>query len=259
MRNYCRRGERPGFRAWFGLTAMTALLIGSLAPARAAVNLVTNGDFATPGAISSFQFGTYGSYTPPQALEGWTSTGYNFVFLPGSTVATGYYGNLSLWSPSGSPSSANGFTNASATGGNFVAADGAYGQAKITQTINGLTAGQTYAVSFDWGGAQQSGYSAVNGTTEFWAVTFGGTTQDTETISVPNMGFSGWLSETFHFVADSPSETLSFFATGTPSGEPPFALLANVSVVDAPEPASIAGMIGVARRRRSPRKTETVA
>jgi hypothetical protein len=228
---------------------------------------VTNGNFDTPGATTSFQFGTYGSYTPPQALSGWTSTGYNFVFLPGSTVATGVDGNVSLWSPASSPASANGFTNASPTGGNFIGADGAYGQANISQTINGLTVGHTYAVSFAWAGAQQAGYTAVNGTTEFWAVSFGGTTQDTQTITVANKGFSGWLNQTFDFVATSSSETLSFFATGTPSGVPPFALLANVSVVDTPEPASlvilstgIAGLVGVVRRRRrASRATETAA
>jgi hypothetical protein len=117
--------------------------------------------------------------------------------------------------------------------------------------------GHTYAVSFAWAGAQQYGYTAANGTTEFWAVSLGSTTQDTQAISVPNKGFSGWLDQTFDFVATDPSETLSFFATGTPSGVPPFALLANVSVVDTPEPASlailstgIAGLIGVVRRRR---------
>ena len=251
------RGALPVCRSWSSLIAFAALSVGLFHSAMAAPNLVTNGGFATPGVTTSFQFGTYGSYTPPQALTGWTSTGYNFVFLPSSTVATGVYGNLSLWSPVSSPASANGFTNASPTGGSFVGADSAYGQANISQTINALTTGHTYAVSFAWAGAQQSGYTAVNGTTEFWAVSFGGTTRDTQTISVPNKGFSGWLNQTFDFVATSPSETLSFFATGTPSGVPPFALLANVSIVDTPEPASlailsagIAGLIGVVRRRR---------
>jgi hypothetical protein len=247
----------PLFGGWSAVFAFAALSFGSPGPATAAPNLVINGDFATPGATSSFQFGTYGAFTPPQSLDGWSSTGYSFVFLPDSTVATGYYGDLSLWSPVSSPASANGFTNASPTGGNFIGADGAYGQADISQTINGLTAGHTYAVSFAWAGAQQSEYTAVNGTTEYWAVTFGGVTQDTQTIGVSNEGFSGWLDQTFDFVATSPSETLSFFATGTPSGVPPFALLANVSVEDVPEPASlavlaagVAGLIGVARRRR---------
>jgi hypothetical protein len=267
MALHLRRDPLPGCRGWSALAALVGLVAGSLTPALAAPNLVTNGSFATPGATTSFQFGTYGSYTPPQALSGWTSTGYNFVFLPSSTVATGVDGNLSLWSPQSSPASANGFTNASPTGGNFIGADGAYGQANISQTINGLTTGHTYAVSFAWAGAQQAGYTAVNGTTEFWAVSFGGATQDTQTITVANKGFSGWLNQTFDFVATSSSETLSFFATGTPSGVPPFALLANVSVVDTPEPASlvilstgIAGLVGVVRRRRRAiRRTETAA
>ncbi|MDR3533638.1 MAG: PEP-CTERM sorting domain-containing protein, partial [Rhodopila sp.] len=53
------------------------------------------------------------------------------------------------------------------------------------------------------------------------------------------------------------SELLSFLATGTPSGQPPFALLANVSVTNVPEPAAwtvmvsgLVGLIGIARRRR---------
>jgi hypothetical protein len=210
---------------------------------------------------TSFQFGTFDSYTSPQPLTGWTSTGYNFVFLPTSTVATGGYGNVSLWSPASSPASANGFTNASPTGGNFVGADGAYGQANISQTINGLKVGNDYAVSFAWAGAQQSGYTAANGTTENWQVTFGGQTKTTATISVPNEGFSGWINQTFNFVATNTSQTLSFFATGTPTGVPPFALLANVSVTAAPEPASlpimltgVAGLVAFARQRRGSAK-----
>jgi hypothetical protein len=254
----CRGGSavRRGFSA-SALAFPIVLSIAAIAPA-SAQNLVTNGTFSTPGVTQSFQFGTYGGYTPPQALSGWTSSGgYNFVFLPTSTVAVGVSGNLSLWSPVSSPSSANGFTNASPTGGNFAGADGAYGQADISQTINNLKIGHSYAVSFAWGGAQQSGYTAANGTTENWQVTFGSVTQTTKTITIANEGFSGWLNQTFDFVATATSETLSFFATGTPTGVPPFALLANVSVIDAPEPASLAmmlsgltGLIGFARRRR---------
>ena len=54
------------------------------------------------------------------------------------------------------------------------------------------------------------------------------------------------------------SETLSFLAVGTPPNNvPAFALLANVSLVAAPEPTGLAvlgvgilGMVGLARRRR---------
>lgn len=99
---------------------MAAALTGS---AEAQTNLVTNGSFAVTGGTTSFQFGTFNGYSPAETLAGWSSTGYNFVFLPTSTVATGTYGNLSLWSPVSSPSSANGFNNAGPTGGNFIGAD----------------------------------------------------------------------------------------------------------------------------------------
>jgi hypothetical protein len=230
---------------------LVAVLLG-IAPARTQ-NLVTNGNFSSfsTTVTQSFQFGTYNSYTPPATLTGWASAGYNYVFLPSSTTATGTYGNLSLWSPA--TGSSNGFTNASPTGGNFVAADSDYGTLAITQTINGLTVGRTYTLSFAWAGAQQSGYTGA--TTDAWQVTLGSTMQQTQTINVASQGFSGWMTQTFNYVATSTSEVLSFLATGSPA-VPPFALLANVSLTAAPEPSSVtallsglAGLLGFVRYR----------
>ncbi len=235
------------------------LLVGVPQPAMAQANLVTNGTFAVTGVNQSFQFGTYGGYTSStSSLAGWSSpNGYNYVFVPSDVVATGNYGNLSLWSPASSPTSANGFTNASPTGGNFIAADGAFGTQAITQTISGLTVGATYRASFAWAGAQQSGFNGP--TTDFWSVTFGTQTQTTSTVNVADKGFSGWMNQTFQYVASSSSQVLSFLATGTPSGVPPFALLANVSITQVPEPAGVSilltGMMGLlllAWRRRGP-------
>ena len=253
--------SRPGSLASAVVSLVTFLLVAAQ-PALAQTDFVKNGNFAVTGGNTSFQFGTYGPYTPTETLANWSSpNGYNFVCLPTSTVATSVYGNLSLWSPVSSPASANGFNNAGPTGGNFIGADAAFGQAAISQTITGLTVGKTYKLSFAWAGAQQSGFTAVNGTTENWAVTFAGVTQTTPTITVANMGFSGWMNQTFNFVATSATDTLSFFATGTPTGVPPFALLATVSMVQVqvPEPASmailltgIAGLAGLVRGRRGP-------
>jgi hypothetical protein len=260
-----RRRNRPADRrSWSRQIPSLALAALAMFGARsaAAQNLVTNGSFtqfsSTP--TSSFQFGTAG-YTPPQTLTDWTSTGYNFVFLPSSTAATGEYGALSLWSPVSSPASANGFTNASPTGGNFVAADGDYQTASITQTINGLTIGQTYAVSFAWAGAQQSGAGYTSATSDYWTVsllnTVASTSQsfNTPTVTVAGEGFSGWMNQSFQFTATNTSEELSFLATGTPA-VPPFALLANVSMT-VPEPSglaltatAIAGLVVLCRRRR---------
>jgi hypothetical protein len=242
-----------------GLMLLALLLTGWATTASAQTNLVQNGNFAVTGGTTSFQFGTYNGYAPSETLADWSSTGYNFVFLPTSTSATSTYGtaNLTLYSATTSPS--NSFNNASPTGGNFIGADADYGTEPITQTINGLTPGKTYAVSFAWAAAQQTGYTGT--TTEQWEVNLGSnaaTTQDTAIVTNPSTGFTGWMNQTFDFVATSSSEVLSFLANGSPAGVPPFALLANVSMTQVPEPASVlvmftglAGLIAAGWRRRT--------
>jgi hypothetical protein len=250
-----------GAAVWWRLVWPAVLLelcLSSIAlPAMAQTNLVTNGTFQVTGGSTSFQFGTYGSYSnSTESLTGWSSPGgYNYVFLPTSTVATGYYGNLSLAGPS--TGSANGFTGAGPGNSNFVALDSDYGTEAMTQTINGLTAGKTYVVSFAWAGAQQSGASGA--TTDNLTVNLGtnsNTAQTTKTINVANQGFSGWMNQTFSFVATTSSEVLSFLAAGQPS-VPPFVLVANVSLTQAPEPASaavlitgFAALVGLGRKHR---------
>lgn len=240
-------------------SSLVLIITGFVQSAAAQINLVQNGTFAVSSGSTSFQFGTYSGNSTPYApdlgrtVPGWASTGYNFVFLPTSTVAVGTYGSLSLYNKTTTPT--NSFNNASPTGGNFIGADSDYGTEAITQTINGLTVGKTYAVSFAWAGAQQTGFTGA--TTESWIVDLGSSaTQTTQIINVADHGFSGWLNQTFNFVASSSSEVLSFLAAGTPAGVPPFALLANVSVTKVPEPASaalmlsaIAGLAGLGRRR----------
>ncbi|OYV41507.1 MAG: hypothetical protein B7Z80_01520 [Rhodospirillales bacterium 20-64-7] len=249
--------------------------------AQAQTNLITNGSFAaltlTSGggaANYSAEFGTSNNgFTPTVQITGWTTAGYNFVFLPNTadtSGATGQYGALHLWGPNGGTGSStysnNGFTpTASPTGGNFIGADSAYEVSPISTTVNGLTPNKVVAISFAWAGAQQSGFSRA--TTEKWTVALtdgtATTTHTTQVISVVNHGFSGWLQSTFYFLPTSTSETLSFLATGTPSGVPPFALLANVSAVTVPEPTGLAlmlsgliGLVGAARfYRRGPART----
>jgi hypothetical protein len=210
----------------------TALLV--LAAAAHADDLVTNGNFASttngPGEFDT-------SYT---TATDWSSSGYNFIFAPGTADTTGSYtpqfnGYLTVWGPNNG--SANGLPASSPYGGNFVAADGAYEVGAISQTISGLTAGDTYAVSFYWAGAQQSGFNGI--TTEGWDVSLGGQTVDTPVLTDPSHGFTGWQYSTLDFTATSNSEVLSFLAVGTPSGEPPFSLLADVSMTQTPEPGTL--------------------
>jgi hypothetical protein len=225
-----------------------------------ATNLVTNGSFTQlTGGIG--QIGYNGS----SLLTGWTNghdssgdLGYNFVYSPGSadtTGANGASGNVKLWGPN--DGSNNGLPSTSPDGGNFIAADGAYQVAPISQTINGLTVNAQYAVSFYYAGAQQYNFNGI--TTEAWDVSLGGQTLDTATLTDPNNGFTGWQYTTLTFTATSTSEVLSFLAAGTPSGEPPFSLLDDVSmtqVTTVPEPASAAMLLtgllalGVIVRRR---------
>jgi hypothetical protein len=181
--------------------AALALFLTLGVPAAMAQNLIANGNFAIIGGSQSFQFGTFGPYTPSGSaagvsLAGRVSTSYGFVFTPTSTIATGYYGALNLYSTTSSPSSS--FNNASPTGGNFIAIDSAYNTTAVTQTVNGLTVGKNYTLSFYWAGAQQTGYF---GATTEWQVTLGASTLSTAVVNVASQGFTGWMYQTMNFVA----------------------------------------------------------
>jgi hypothetical protein len=204
-----------------GLLALTLSIFATSAKA----DLITNGGFeSTTNGNGELGYNT--------DVTGWSvpppNGSYAFVFAPGTadtTGANGEFGNLSLWGPGNG--SANGL-GPSPNGGNFVALDGAFQPGALSQTINGLTAGQSYTLSFYWAGAQQSGFVGAN--TEQLVVSFGSQTQDTPVLSNASQGFTGWQQQTMTFTADGSSDVLSFLAFGTPSGVPPFSLLDGVSL-----------------------------
>jgi hypothetical protein len=214
---------------------MPAIALALMVSGIAHANLVTNGGFENTTSGN----GQLGYNT--NAI-GWTSTGYSFIFAPGTADTTGAIGSIGpayLWGPgNGSP---NGLT-ISPNGGNFVAADGDYNPGPISQTINGLYFGEPCTIGFWWAGAQA--YPITGNTTEQWKVSFGSSTQSTPVVNNASMGFTGWTYETMNFTADGSSDLLSFLAVGTPSGEPPFALLDGVSV-EVPEPSSVLLLAGV--------------
>lgn len=145
----------------------------------------------------------------------------------------------------------------SPSGGNFFASDSDYGPGTLKQNVEGLEVGTTYLLTFEYALAQQYDWKGPNNNV-FWEVGFGDAKQNSEKLSIPEKGFSGWQTTTMYFTATSTSEWLTFLSQRTASGGPPFMLLDNVQLhADVPEPASWTlmlaglGMVGfLARRRR---------
>jgi hypothetical protein len=217
---------------------------------------VVNGSFETNGGTGQV------NYTTTLASWSLANPSYTFVFAPGTadtTGATGQYGSLGLWGPGNG--SANGLPATSPDGGYYIAQDSDFQNSAINQTINGLTPGNTYTVSFWWGAAQQSGFNGATQTQ--WQVSLGSQTQSTAFASIASHGFSGWMPQSFTYTATSSSEVLSFFANGSPA-VPPFALLDGVTLnanSSVPEPGTLTligtgliGLAGMARRASSNRR-----
>jgi PEP-CTERM motif/Protein of unknown function (DUF642) len=229
-----------------------ALLISSAASA--GTNLVQNGSFdLTTDGSTSHEFGA--SFTFGQDVSNWTSastSAFNLYFTPGQATGPadvptrfGEHGQFLWVLPPNDPD-----------GGNFVALDGDTNfNGALTQTIDNLTAGAKYVVSFDWATAQYADRSGD--TTEQLQVGFGGApTQSTGIVTNPSEGATAWQKESFTFTATGASQVLSFLSIGAPAGQPPVALLDGVSLTAVPEPATWGmmlvgfGGLGVVIRRR---------
>ena len=205
------------------------------------INLVTNGNFDQSSYSYNNQFGAgYGG----QGVTGWTGgNGYQLYFFNGTATVdsansqydNGYNtGSEKFYTMPGSPTGGS---------GNFVALDGDQTngiQGSISQTISGLTVGANYVLTFDWATGQLQ--SRTGATTENVKVIFGNQSFTTQTLNTASQGSDPWLQQTVLFTASSATETLTFLAQGTPTGLPPMVALDGISVVAAPEPASIAVM-----------------
>ena len=224
--------------------------------ASAQVNLVTDGNFTgvTYGGTMTGLTTLYGQFgTGYLTVSGWSTTGYNFVYAPGTVdegdgngafagqpkEAPGQYNNSTgygtqfLWGSHNGGTVTWGGAGTIPGGGNFIAADGTFESGAITQVITGLKAGEAYALKFSWGAGQQESYTT--NTKEWWQVSLGGQTEYTSTLSLTASSFSGWQSDTMYFTATSATETLAFLAGGSPNGQPPFSLLTNVSLDVVPD------------------------
>ena len=206
-------------------------------------NLVVNGsmDFVDASGNPSAQGGNHAAGDASAQLTGWT-------FL--NTGATAEY-----WV------SFQG--QASADGGSYLGVQDLdtflprVNVQGITQTVSGLTVGDTYSLSF-WSMSNHDG----NGFLQDWTVTFGGQTQ-TGLQTTPNADNSSgtWVQSTMSFTASSTSQALTFVATYLPGSVPEMLNLDGVVLKDVsavPEPSSwalllagLGGALAVARLRRS--------
>lgn len=268
-----------GFGMRLSTICMTTLLaVGALGVANATPfdgGLITNGDFSqtSPAHTTPTQFGTNSG---SGSTYGGGACNYGGNFISGWTGNTGY----ELWYPTAAAASATepctqygGETQvlspidaAPVGSGSFVGMDGISSpipHASISQTVNGLTVGASYTVSFYWGSTQLE--NRTGDTTEQLQVSLGGQSASTAVNSIGTHGWSGWAPVSFSFTADSTSSVLEFLSIGTPNSLPPFAVLTGVSMTrNVPEPPELAmfggGLLGLgllimaARRREMHRR-----
>jgi hypothetical protein len=256
------------------------------------INLISNGDFSTNGGVGELNYQTYfgttyaTAWTVGAQMSPTNGTGA-FAFIVNSQAdsfgfpsgnSTGPNDNLAIWGPGNSaafssggplplsPAVTNGWNGVpvSAFGNSThyaLGVDGAYGTAPVSQTVNGLTVGMQYSLSFQYAYAQLAGYGGD--VTEDWQVSFGANTVTTPShlLTSPytsggtpetggDQGFYGWNTYSNTFTATSTSELLSFLAQGSPNNEP-FLMLTNVSLTavpaSTPEPQTWAtALIGIA-------------
>jgi hypothetical protein len=248
---------QASFAAWQrGLlagAAAAALLLSGMAAKADPINLVQNGSFEDTTAYTGNGTGTEISNSN---LAGWNvsacmahcdSSAPNnlFMFLAPTNVGTNgvWNGNqggpINFWSTPG----------ASPDGGNAITSDAATESGILSQTINGLKAGDTYSVSF-----YQATMQATDQAEPFsasWEVSLGNSAAQYSTVmSNPGQASTGWVEDTMTFTANAAQEALSFFATTVGGDEPPFLLLDGVSLTDTtpvPEPATYGlAMVGLA-------------
>jgi hypothetical protein len=242
------------------IVGFATAFLAAMAAGAQANELITNGSFSTLSSTGTTSL-IGNSGTTADVLQGWTTTsGYSFLVTPSEAQASGSGSTHSVAILNGSGSNTISFWmgagasqfSTSPDGGNFIAQDGGYQTGTLSQSVAGLTVGDHYQLTFYQAGAQQSGYTGS--TTDQWKVSLGGQVEYSDLISNISHGFSGWESETIDFTATATTEALGFFAIGTPSGVPPFALLDGVSMTDVPEPSTVAlmvvGVLGLAGARR---------
>src|ERR1700678_4410026 len=200
--------------------AFLAMSIVAVSAAGARANLVANGGFEqyTPDSNGYASFEADPNYNPGGgSLTDWTFTNvgangaFNVLFAP--TGATSVEPDTRFTPPKSGdvqylwtlPS------NPDPNGGYFIALDGdtQYNGA-LQQTVNGLTVGKDYVLTFSWAADQFADRSGP--TTESLQIQFGDQSATTGVISNASESATPWVTQSFTFEADSTSALLSFLS-----------------------------------------------
>jgi len=169
------------------------------------VNQVVNGDFNTTPALGAGGWSDFANGT----VAGWTgSAGSIEIDTPGAIgPGTNPFSSQSLEVNANSPET-------------------------VSQTITGLTVGQTYVLSFAYGDRPGSGDESMNVLLDGALIT---TENNNFYVNTPTLA---WHDGGYAIVATSTSETLSFVGLAD-SGQPSFGNeVTNVALVATPEPST---------------------
>jgi hypothetical protein len=265
-------------------TLLATMAAFALTGSAQAANLVVNGEFeqntlnlpaqqaalnaaTVSGNAVGVEIDTHFGYAG--VVTGWSSpsTGsdYNLYFFDNATATSG---DAASRYP-GEQQRPNSNFVARAGGGAFMVLDADPGfSGPLQQTVNGLTVGQQYELSFWWAAGELSnrqGYTFSQLTGSFGGDAFATNPFfNSHPFNAPGFAnqtgdFSGWQQVSFNFTAHTTSQLLSFLAVGAPAANlPPVAFLDGVSVRAVPEPAvwglmlmGFGGLGVVARRRRA--------
>jgi hypothetical protein len=263
------------------LAGFSAIALSSLATAAQAAEFVKNGGFSQ-NTIAGVYGSSFVNGSQSVTATDWTiSNSYTFLVSDGTAITsninesgngpdpvfgTTIAGKDNVF-PLGLYTTGQSVTSPTGSGW-FIATDGAYGvDAKISQTIEGLTPGIEYTLSFYQASGQQQGFDG--NATAFFKVFLDSTELPAPPVmSIPSQSsVSPWSQITIPFTATGTSTVLKFVADGAPAGQPPFALLTGVSITDntppdpVPEPLTILGSMtavafGVASKARSKQKNK---
>jgi hypothetical protein len=259
-----------------------AAALAASGAASAGPNLVTNGDFNTAPVVTPNLNGS--AVSGSTELGSFSFNGNNYSSALSGWVANGNGTPYTLWYQNSNATTQTAFSqfdstsssapyytgkeyfravpgNAAAFGiTNFVALDGDGNyEGGIYQKFTNLVPGTVYALNFDWAAAQLvTGNNAYTVQLFFNLGTSSTINKNTAasltTGSIAQGGVQNWAqSATYYFEASAATEYLAFLALG-PSGDPPMALLDDISLTNAPEPSSLAllgiGIAALAARRR---------